>query len=116
LDGDDRRTRVARREGDRAARRADRRRRGRRRERRRAQRPARGRRCSRRAGTHRARAGAGPMRVALFPSAYAPWVGGVEELTRRLAVELERGGDEVEIWTMRHPRTLPRAEEIGGLR
>jgi glycosyltransferase involved in cell wall biosynthesis len=56
------------------------------------------------------------VRVALFPSAYAPWVGGVEELTRRLAVELTGCGDEVEVWTLRHPHTLPEQEEIGGLR
>lgn len=56
------------------------------------------------------------MRIALFPSAYAPWVGGVEELTRRLAIELTNGGDEVEIWTLRHPTTLPAQEEVGGLR
>lgn len=56
------------------------------------------------------------MRIALFPSAYAPWVGGVEELTRRLAIELTRSGDEIEIWTLRHPHTLPALEEIGGLR
>jgi glycogen(starch) synthase len=55
------------------------------------------------------------VRIALFPSAYAPWVGGVEELTRRLAVELQGGGDEVEVWTLRHPRDLPAAEEIGGI-
>jgi glycogen(starch) synthase len=56
------------------------------------------------------------MRIALFPSAYAPWVGGVEELTRRLAIELTGSGDEVEIWTLRHPHTLPALEEIEGLR
>jgi glycogen synthase len=55
------------------------------------------------------------MRIALVPSAYAPWIGGVEELTRRLAVELTCSGDEVEIWTLRHPQTLPAREEIGGL-
>jgi glycogen synthase len=56
------------------------------------------------------------VRIALLPSAYAPWVGGVEELTRRLALELTGSGDEVEIWTLRHPQTLPPREEIGGLR
>jgi glycogen(starch) synthase len=55
------------------------------------------------------------VRIALVPSAYAPWVGGVEELTRRLAIELTGSGDEVEIWTLRHPHTLPAREEIGGL-
>ncbi|HVP76123.1 MAG TPA: glycosyltransferase family 4 protein [Gaiellaceae bacterium] len=56
------------------------------------------------------------MRIALFPSAYAPWVGGVEELTRCLAIELVGSGDEIEVWTLRHPHTLPAQEEIGGLR
>jgi glycogen(starch) synthase len=56
------------------------------------------------------------VRIALFPSAYAPWVGGVEELTRRLAVELTGSGEEIEVWTLRHPHTLPAQEEIGGLR
>jgi glycogen(starch) synthase len=55
------------------------------------------------------------VRIALVPSAYAPWVGGVEELTRRLATELTGSGDEVEIWTLRHPLTLSVQEEIGGL-
>ena len=55
------------------------------------------------------------MRIALFPSAYAPWVGGVEELTRCLAIELRGRGEEIEVWTLRHPHTLPAREEIGGL-
>ena len=38
-------------------------------------------------------------RVALIPSAYPPSVGGVEELTRHLALALVAEGDEVEIWT-----------------
>lgn len=56
------------------------------------------------------------MRVALFPSAFAPSVGGVEELTRRLAGRLVGGGDQVEIWTIRHPDDLPAEEMIDGLR
>lgn len=39
------------------------------------------------------------MRVVLVPSAYAPMVGGVEQLTARLAHALIAHGDEVEIWT-----------------
>ncbi len=39
------------------------------------------------------------MRIALLPSAYPPAVGGVEELSRHLALTLRAGGDEVEIWT-----------------
>jgi glycosyltransferase involved in cell wall biosynthesis len=38
-------------------------------------------------------------RVALLPSAYPPSVGGVEELTRHLALSLVAAGDEVEVWT-----------------
>jgi hypothetical protein len=38
------------------------------------------------------------MRVALMPSAFWPAVGGVEELTARLAKALQQGGDLVEIW------------------
>lgn len=34
-----------------------------------------------------------------MPSAYWPMIGGVEELTRRLALRLVATGDEVEIWT-----------------
>jgi glycogen synthase len=56
------------------------------------------------------------VRVALLPSAYAPSVGGVEELTRRLARRLVEGGDQVEVWTIRHPGTLPGEELVDGLR
>jgi glycogen(starch) synthase len=38
------------------------------------------------------------MRVALLPSDFWPAVGGVEELTRRLAEALIEAGDSVEIW------------------
>ncbi|HEU4329663.1 MAG TPA: glycosyltransferase family 4 protein [Lapillicoccus sp.] len=38
-------------------------------------------------------------RIALLPSAYPPSVGGVEELSRQLALTLRDAGDEVEIWT-----------------
>jgi glycogen synthase len=56
------------------------------------------------------------VRVALLPSAYAPSVGGVEELTRRLAGRLVAAGDQVEVWTIRHPGTLPADEVVDGLR
>ena len=39
-------------------------------------------------------------RVALLPSAYPPALGGVEELTRHLALALVDAGDEVEVWTL----------------
>jgi glycogen(starch) synthase len=38
-------------------------------------------------------------RIALMPSAYPPQVGGVEELSRQLALTLRDAGDDVEIWT-----------------
>ena len=56
------------------------------------------------------------MRIALFPSAYAPAVGGVEELTARLAYHLVDAGDEVEVWTIRHPPGLPEDEDVRGVR
>jgi glycogen(starch) synthase len=56
------------------------------------------------------------MRVALIPSAYAPAVGGVEELTSRFAHRLLGSGDDVEVWTIRHPQVLPEDEEIDRVR
>jgi glycogen(starch) synthase len=38
-------------------------------------------------------------RVALVPSAYLPSLGGVEELTRHLALALVAGGHDVEVWS-----------------
>jgi glycosyltransferase involved in cell wall biosynthesis len=52
------------------------------------------------------------VRITLLPSAYAPAVGGVEELTRRLASHLISSGHEVEVWTHRHPEELPAFEFI----
>lgn len=56
------------------------------------------------------------MRIALFPSAYAPAVGGVEQLTQSLALHLIASGHTVEVWTIRHPRELPAAEMLQGVR
>ena len=56
------------------------------------------------------------MRIALMPSAYAPAVGGVEELSRRLAAHLVDVGHVAEVWTIRHPPELPAAEEVDGVR
>jgi glycogen(starch) synthase len=56
------------------------------------------------------------VNVALLPSAFAPAVGGVEELTRRLADRLAAAGDTVEVWTIRHPADLPADETLDGLR
>jgi hypothetical protein len=38
-------------------------------------------------------------RIALLPSLYPPSLGGVEELTRHLALALTDAGDQVEVWT-----------------
>jgi glycogen(starch) synthase len=56
------------------------------------------------------------MRVALVPSAYAPAIGGVEELTARLARRLLDAGDAVEVWTTRHPPDLLEDEDVNGVR
>jgi glycogen synthase len=55
------------------------------------------------------------LKVALLPSAYAPAVGGVEQLTKCLAAELVEQGHEVEIWVNLHPSELPAAEMIDGI-
>lgn len=56
------------------------------------------------------------MRTALLPSAFWPAVGGVEELTRRLADALSEAGDNVEIWAPLDPREpAPRREIWCGL-
>ncbi|MHB1784022.1 MAG: glycosyltransferase family 4 protein [Acidimicrobiales bacterium] len=56
------------------------------------------------------------MRILLFPSAYLPALGGVEELTRHLALELTRSGDEVEVWTGRMPASdLASVEQMDGI-
>jgi glycosyltransferase involved in cell wall biosynthesis len=55
-------------------------------------------------------------RVALLPSAYLPSLGGVEELTRHLALALRSGGDEVEVWTGTEREEDPaRAERLDGI-
>jgi glycosyltransferase involved in cell wall biosynthesis len=55
------------------------------------------------------------MRILLFPSAYAPAVGGVEQLTADLAHHLVERGHTVEVWTNRHPLNLPDRELIEGI-
>jgi glycogen(starch) synthase len=55
------------------------------------------------------------MNIALFPSAFHPHFGGVEELVRQLAHELQRRGHGVIILTNRWPRNLPAFEEFEGL-
>ena len=53
--------------------------------------------------------------VLLMPSAFAPHVGGVEELTLRLAQELPRHGRPTLVLSNRWPRHLPAHEEIEGV-
>lgn len=55
------------------------------------------------------------MNVLLFPSAYHPSLGGVEELSRQLAMELHRQEHRVGVVTNRWPRHLPRVEELDGI-
>jgi len=55
------------------------------------------------------------MRIALFPSAFHPHFGGVEELSRQLSHALKRGGHEVVVITNRWPRSLPAYEDFEGL-
>ena len=51
-------------------------------------------------------------RVALLPSAYPPSLGGVEELTRHLALTLVDAGDEVEVWTGLPDDRAPETVEV----
>ncbi len=55
------------------------------------------------------------MNIALFPSAFHPSLGGVEELSRQLAHALKRRGHGVIILTNRWPRDLPSYEQFEGL-
>ena len=55
------------------------------------------------------------MKIALFPSAFHPNLGGVEELTRQLAHALRQREHQVAIVTQRWPRDLPATEEFEGL-
>lgn len=55
------------------------------------------------------------MNIAILPSAFHPSLGGVEELTRQLARELQRQGHRAIIITNRWPRDLPEKETIDGL-
>lgn len=55
------------------------------------------------------------MRVALFPSAFHPSLGGVEELVRQLALRLKATGHDVVVHTNRWPRDLPARSDVDGL-
>jgi glycogen synthase len=56
------------------------------------------------------------LNVALVPSAFHPSVGGVEELTRQLALEQHRRGWPTVVYVNRWPRDLPEQEDVGGIR
>ena len=51
-------------------------------------------------------------RIALLPSSYPPSLGGVEELTRHLALALTEAGDQVEVWTGQPDDSVPETVEI----
>ncbi|MDT4919937.1 MAG: glycogen synthase, partial [Pseudonocardiales bacterium] len=53
--------------------------------------------------------------VALMPSAFAPHLGGVEELSKRLARELRGRGSDTVVITNRWPAELPQDEVIDGV-
>jgi glycogen(starch) synthase len=55
------------------------------------------------------------MRIALVPSAYQPSIGGVEELTRQLALAFRSKGHKVAVFTNRWPRSLPPEEQLDGV-
>lgn len=55
------------------------------------------------------------MSVALMPSAYAPNIGGVEEVTRAVARTLHRRGEPVTIVAPRWPSSLPATDCIDGI-
>jgi glycogen(starch) synthase len=55
------------------------------------------------------------MRVWVAPSAYAPHVGGVEEVAAKLAGHLADRGHQVVVVTNRHPASLADVEEIDGV-
>lgn len=57
----------------------------------------------------------GPVRVALFPSAFHPSLGGVEELSLRLAQALTTAGHAVRVYTERWPRYLAASELVEGI-
>jgi glycogen synthase len=56
-----------------------------------------------------------PSRVALFPSQYAPHLGGVEELSAKLAAAIIAAGSTASVITHRWPSTLAARERIDGV-
>ncbi len=55
------------------------------------------------------------MNIALFPSAFYPSLGGVEELSLRLAQALQAAGHRVRVYTERWPRGLASVDSVEGV-
>jgi glycogen(starch) synthase len=55
------------------------------------------------------------MRILLMPSAYYPSLGGVEEVTSKVAHLLLQKGHSVEVVTNRWPKSLPKCELVEGV-
>ena len=55
------------------------------------------------------------MRILLVPSAYYPHVGGIEELTRQLALAFRARGHEAAVLTNRWPPATPRHEVLNSI-
>ncbi len=55
------------------------------------------------------------LRILLVPSAYYPHVGGIEELTRKLALALSARGHNVAVLTNQWPPGVRRSEVLGGI-
>src|SRR5437868_2803547 len=55
------------------------------------------------------------LRVLLVPSAYYPHVGGIEELTRQLALALRARGHDVAVLTNRWPTGVLPSEVLDGI-
>jgi glycogen(starch) synthase len=55
------------------------------------------------------------LRIILAPSAYYPHVGGIEELTRQLALTFKARGHEVSVLTNRWPEGVARHETLDGV-
>ena len=55
------------------------------------------------------------MRILLVPSAYYPHVGGIEELTRQLALAFKQRGHEAAVLTNRWPGGMPPADVLDGI-
>lgn len=54
-------------------------------------------------------------KIALFPSAFYPSLGGVEELSLRLAQAYQASGHVVRVYTERWPRDLPASDTVEGI-